>query len=116
MPGARCARSLVCEIKKHTSKSPRSHRDRPAFPAQWFYGLFRALPGDRAFLPPSPALLSANVTPASGRQDHTSSASASTCPRQKHLLRPPHPAAYVRDDRETPLCVGRDNKSYSSDL
>src|ERR1700742_3642241 len=26
----------------------------PAFPAQWFYGLFRALPGDRAFLPPSP--------------------------------------------------------------
>ena len=25
----------------------------PAFPAQWFYGLFRALPGDRAFLPPS---------------------------------------------------------------
>jgi hypothetical protein len=28
--------------------------DDPAFPAQWFYGLFRALPGDRAFLPPSP--------------------------------------------------------------
>jgi hypothetical protein len=54
MPGARCARSLVCEIKKHTSKSPRSRRIRPAFPAQWFYGLYRALPGDRACLPPSP--------------------------------------------------------------
>jgi len=27
----------------------------PAFPAQWFYGLFRALLGDRAFLPPSSA-------------------------------------------------------------
>src|ERR1700760_550120 len=26
----------------------------PAFPAQWFYGLLRDLPGDRAFLPPSP--------------------------------------------------------------
>jgi hypothetical protein len=23
--------------------------------------------------------------------------------------RPPHPAAYVRDDRETPLCLGRDD-------
>jgi hypothetical protein len=41
-----------------------------------FNGLFRALPGDRAFLPPSPALLSANLTPASGRQDHTTSPSA----------------------------------------
>src|ERR1700726_2901072 len=27
----------------------------PSVPTQWFYGLFRALPGDRAFLPPSPA-------------------------------------------------------------
>ena len=36
MPDARCTRSLACEIKKHTSKSPRSHRDHPAFPAQWF--------------------------------------------------------------------------------
>src|SRR5665647_1152886 len=49
----------------------------PAFPAQWFYGLYRVLPGDRAFLPPSPALLGANLTPASGRQDHTTSPSAS---------------------------------------
>jgi hypothetical protein len=24
------------KIKKHTSKSPRSHRNHPAFPAQWF--------------------------------------------------------------------------------
>jgi hypothetical protein len=34
--------------------------DHPAFPAQWFYGLFRALPGDRALLPPS---LSRNCVP-----------------------------------------------------
>src|SRR6187402_2433634 len=27
----------------------------PAFPAQWRYGLLRALPGDTALLPPSPA-------------------------------------------------------------
>jgi hypothetical protein len=35
MPGARCTRSLACKIKKHTSKSPRSRRIHPAFPAQW---------------------------------------------------------------------------------
>ena len=32
------------------------HRTSPGHsPAQWFYGLYRALPGDRALLPPSPA-------------------------------------------------------------
>src|SRR5258708_17318663 len=43
----------------------------PAFPAQWFYGLLRALPGDQACLTPSPALLSADLTPALGRQNDT---------------------------------------------
>src|SRR6202022_4344972 len=34
--------------------SPRSHREPPAFPhANGFNGLFRTLPGDRAFLSPS---------------------------------------------------------------
>src|ERR1700722_11825830 len=43
------------------------------------YSLFRALPGDRAFLPPSPprSLLLKNLTPASRRQDHTASPSVS---------------------------------------
>src|SRR3954470_8440242 len=43
------------------------------------YGLLRALLGDRAFLPPSSlrSLLPKNLTPASGRQDHTTSPSAS---------------------------------------
>src|SRR5450755_77411 len=40
-----------------------------------FNGLLRALPGDRAFLPPSPlrSLLLKSLTPASGCQDHTTS-------------------------------------------
>ena len=46
------------------------------FPRNGFNGLFRALPGDRAFLPPSFAEDSANLTPASGRQDHTALPSA----------------------------------------
>ena len=44
----------------------------------------------------------ANLTPASGRQDHTTSPSASRAVRQKRIgvhRIPPH----VRDDRETPL-------------
>jgi hypothetical protein len=35
---------------------------------------------------------------------------------RKTLPRPPHPVPYVRDDRETPLCVGRDAQSSRSDL
>src|SRR5665647_478772 len=44
------------------------------------YGLYRALPSDRAFLPLSPprSLLLKNLMPASGHQDHTTSPSAST--------------------------------------
>jgi hypothetical protein len=75
MPGARSARSLACRKKTRelvTTVTP----VHPAFPAQWFYGFLRALPGDRAWLPPSPADYSANLTPASGRQDHTTSPSA----------------------------------------
>jgi hypothetical protein len=77
---------------------------RPAFPAQWFYGLYRALPGDRALLPPSSlrSSLLKNLTPASGCQDHATSPSASSalvCIAIRVHRIPPH----VRDDRETPL-------------
>jgi len=41
-------------VKKARGRNHRYGRSNPAFPAQWFDGLFRALPGDRAFLPPSP--------------------------------------------------------------
>src|ERR1039457_5140986 len=72
-----------------------------------------------------------NLTPASGRQDHTILPSAISISRQragdrsqvpknppcdpiarKTLPRPPHPVPYVRDDRETPLCVGRDGETH----
>jgi hypothetical protein len=47
-----------------------SHREYPAFPARRVDGLFHALLGDRALLPPSPARSLTSLTPASGRQDH----------------------------------------------
>jgi hypothetical protein len=85
MPGARCARSLACKSRKHASKSPRSRRVARHSPRNGFNGFLRALPGDRALLPPSPprSLLPRNLTPASGRQDHTTSPSATKRFRQR---------------------------------
>src|SRR5207237_10689788 len=45
-------------------------------PRNGFNGFLRALPGDRALLPPSFADSSANLMPASGHQNHTTSPSA----------------------------------------
>jgi len=103
MPGARCARSLVCEKTNTRAKSPRSHRNDPAFPAQWFYGLLRALPGDHACLTPSPALPIADLTPGIGASEPHDLAVRRSAIRQLrcsvHRI-PPR----VRDDREPPLC------------
>ena len=102
-PGApAAARAMVASKEAHALV--RSHRKHPAFPAQWFYDLFRALPGDRAFLPPSPlrSLLLKNLTPASRRQDHTTSPSASRA-LVRSALRVHRIPSRVRDDRDTPL-------------
>jgi len=47
--------------RKHTSKSPQVHRNTRHFLRNGFNGLFRALPGDRAFLPPSLCRLAASL-------------------------------------------------------
>src|ERR1700730_7642897 len=56
MPDARYTRGLVCTFigRTHTSNNEYTGITRHSR-TQWFYGLFRALPGDRAVLPPSPA-------------------------------------------------------------
>jgi hypothetical protein len=55
-PGARCTRSLACEVNKAHERS--RHRftgfTRPSL-RNGFNGFLRDLLGDRAFLPPSPA-------------------------------------------------------------
>jgi hypothetical protein len=54
MPGARCARSLVCEMMKAHKYSHHGHTGITRHsPRDGFNGFLRALPGDRAFLPPS---------------------------------------------------------------
>src|SRR5260221_10422506 len=77
---------VVVERTRVTTSTPES----PGIPARnGFNSLCRALPGDRAVLPPSPTdmflskpgwadLNSATLTPASGRQDHTTSPYAAT--------------------------------------
>src|SRR5712671_4601180 len=85
-PAASCA---VCIGRTHTSNN--EYTGTPGIPARnGFNGFLRALPGDRALLPPSladsaarprpvgPTCHPANLTPASGRQDHTTSPSAAT--------------------------------------
>ena len=107
-PGARCTRGLVCKIVRkgaheHTgSAETLRHPPRNGFTA---YGALS--PASRALLPPSSLriLFPRNLTPASGRQDHTASPSATAAfvIRRHRVHRiPPR----VRDDREPPLSSG----------
>ena len=108
-PAVSCAR-----WNRKRTRAYRSHRNHPAFPTQWLTDYTVLSPVLRAFWPPSPALLNANLTPASGCQDHTSSpsasapfvigASASTASR---------PAAVTIATRPS---VGRDGCEYACDL
>ena len=50
MPDARCTRGLACKIvQKKRTRAYRFSGGDPTFPAQWFYGLLRALPGVSGF-------------------------------------------------------------------
>src|SRR6187200_556203 len=75
-PGARCTRGLVCKL--HEKKRTRAYRSSggiPAFPAQWFlpaYNELSPVTGLSCHRHQREVLLLANLTPASGRQDHTS--------------------------------------------
>ncbi len=77
MPGARCTRGLVCN--EHIEMRTRAYRfsgGSPASPAQWLYGLYRALLGEPGFLATVVSVMRsiiANLAPASGRRDHATS-------------------------------------------
>ena len=77
---------------KHTSIVTTVTPVSPGIPRAMVYGLLRALPGDQACLTPSPALLIADLTPASGRQNDTTSPYASRPRSSRALPRPSHPA------------------------
>ena len=95
-PGAHDTRSRAQECTRRTAGAP----EHPAFPAQWFYGLCRALPGAEFLWPPSLTdwrSIEGPVGPdhlhqldtSNGCQDHTvlpSAASSSQPPRPARML------------------------------
>jgi len=79
MPGTSRTRSLVCEWKKHTSKSPQVSRF-AGIPCAMVYDLFRVLPGETGLCCHRRLSEdSKSLAPASGRRDHTASPSAKEC-------------------------------------
>ena len=105
MPGARLHPQPCVQIKKHTSVVTTGTSHHPTFPAQWCYGLLRALPGDR---------LSCHHPRCDAEHRHQVDVSVETSgphdfavrvpiTRQLTGSRPSHPALNVRDDRDTPL-------------
>ena len=97
-------RSRVQKCAKGRTRAYRYRRNTPAFPAQWLYGLYRTLPGERLFCLRRRARREPlrSLTPAPRRQGHTTSPYASCafvcCALRVHRI-PPH----VRDDREAPF-------------
>ncbi len=86
-------------------------------PCAMVYGLYRALPGDRAFLPPSSARSSRDLSLSVGRPGpHDFAVRVShvrlTCPP-----RPSHPRPTYRDDRpKRPSSSRRDAREHRFDL
>jgi hypothetical protein len=73
--------------------------EHPAFPAQWFYGLWRALPGDEFLLPPSPTDWRSTESPV-GPDDLHRLDTSNGC--QNHTLLPS--AASSRHSFNRPAC------------
>jgi len=96
------SRVRFAQTKLHTSIQ--GSGSIPAFPAQWLYGLLRALPGERLFClrRPREASLLKDLAPAPRRPNHTTSPYASGAYVYRalsvHRISP-----RVRDDREAPL-------------
>jgi hypothetical protein len=114
MPGAQCARSRACRVE-NTRVSHHGHTgNHPAFPAQWFYGFLRALPGDRLVDTVASGAASADLTPAPGCQDHTTSPSASASfVKGAATSTASRPASVTIASRPS---VGRDGYRYRCDL
>ncbi len=121
-PGARCTRGLACRVES-TRVSHHRFTGTPGLPCAMVLTVSSALSSvtglccHRRPRRLARSLLLANLTPASGRQDHTASPSADKRVSSFGAdLRPSHPAPNVRDDRETPLFWERDGDRCTSDL
>src|SRR5882762_11604495 len=76
----------------------------PAFPAQWFYGLLRALPGEpSSFATVTSQIISAKLSASVGRQDHTTSPSAQVTLVSRNFRVHRIPPRVRDDSRSAPL-------------
>ena len=100
------SRVRFAQTKAHTSIQ--GSGSIPAFPAQWLYGLLRALPGERLFClrRPREASLLPNLAPAPRRPNHTTSpyAQAAHVSRSSRVHRI---SPRVRDDGQRPSSAVR---------
>jgi hypothetical protein len=114
MPGARCARSLACKIEKAHERSHHGHTGNTRHSLRNGLRLISCSPRRSGlFVTVASGMSSADLTPASRRQDHTTSPSASA-PFVKGAIRVHRIPPRVCDDRETPL--SRDGTADDIDL
>src|SRR4051794_29344697 len=136
-PGARCTRSLACKNKKHDELVTTGSPGTPGLPCAMVLTAYSALSSAtnsschrrqriKAGRTRSGRIRLRRLDTSNGCQDHTALPSATTSVvvarysrsrktalqplTRPTLLRPPHPAPNVRDDRDTPLLWGRDGK------
>jgi len=107
---------MVRVQQKSTRQNHRFSRIRPAFPARWCYGLYVISPVTRLCCHRRLASSLRNLTPAQGRQDHTTSpyASAALVRRSSRVHR--IPASRVVTIARTPLASRRDAREDRFDL
>src|SRR5438270_8149879 len=108
MPGARCTRSLACKNEIAHEVVTTGSPEQPGIPrAMVLTAYFVLFPVTGLVCHRRLREIPASLMPASGHQNHTTSPSASAR-FVKHAAASTASRANVRDDRETPLCVGRD--------
>ena len=95
-PGARCTRGPVCLLlgKNAHEHTGSAEAIRPSLRGGWpAYSALSPVTGLSCHRHPPGVLSPANLTPASGCQDHTPLPSATSGPRHSPPSRPPHPTA-----------------------
>jgi len=89
---------------------------RSGIPCTTVFRLIRALPGDRALLPPSLRGHLAKLDPSVGGSGPHDFAGRIDAARPATSTRPSHPAPNTRDDRVAPLSWVRDAQTRTTDL
>jgi len=101
-PDARCTRGLVCNKVVENAHEHTGPAETSDFPCAVALRLLRGLPGEPCSLPPSPAGVTASLTPSSGVSgpyDLAVRFGIARLARRRVHRNPPR----VRDVRETPL-------------